>query len=219
MELSRPLVRGRLVLPGRGFFGVGIVVSGIGVGMLSEFLETLVVMCAILFFSCYHGTGTPRKNLRNFYSYPEGVQKAVLEDARWASQVPAKKSTVASFVANLVAFTIIFVGWGLVIRAPLAAASPGLAVRSSCLLGAGSFGQPGGLLPTFLFFLALGEALNLFDLLVIDLLWWRNSPRVRFEGVDDPALYRDARPHVASFSRGVPMFAVAAFAASLVLCL
>ena len=41
----------------------------------------------------------------------------------------------------------------------------GLALKNS--LGLNDFGA------TFLFFLALGEGLGLFDLVIIDLLWWR----------------------------------------------
>ena len=48
-----------------------------------------------------------------------------------------------------------------------------------------------GYLPTFWYFLAFGEGLGLFDLLVIDLLWWRNTKRIRFsflpeKGADSP---------------------------------
>ncbi len=32
--------------------------------------------------------------------------------------------------------------------------------------------------------LLLGQALNLFDFLVIDLLWWRHTKRVRFSGTE-----------------------------------
>lgn len=67
-----------------------------------------------------------------------------------------------------------------------------------------------GYLPTFLYFLALGEGLGLFDLLVIDLLWWRNSKRIRFSFLPEKEYYRDPAKHLGSFVRGIPMFAAVA---------
>lgn len=67
-----------------------------------------------------------------------------------------------------------------------------------------------GNLPTFLYFLALGEGLGLFDLLVIDLLWWRNSKRIRFSFLPEKEYYRDPAKHLGPFVRGIPMFAAVA---------
>ena len=36
-------------------------------------------------------------------------------------------------------------------------------------------------------FLIMGIGLNLFDLLVIDILWWCNTKRIRFEELDADA--------------------------------
>lgn len=63
--------------------------------------------------------------------------------------------------------------------------------------------------------LAEGELLNLFDLVVVDGIWWRRSARVRLPGISGPVPYQDMRPHVGAFGRGVVLFAVAALAASL----
>lgn len=62
----------------------------------------------------------------------------------------------------------------------------------------------------FWFFLALGEGLGLFDLIVIDLLWWRNTKRIRFSFLPEKAHYQDAGKHIGSFLRGIPLFVVVA---------
>lgn len=62
----------------------------------------------------------------------------------------------------------------------------------------------------FWFFFALGEGLGLFDLVVIDLLWWRNTKRIRFSFLPEKAPYQDPDKHIGSFLRGIPMFAVIA---------
>ena len=52
----------------------------------------------------------------------------------------------------------------------------------------------------------MGEGLNLFDLLVIDLLWWRHSPRIRFSKVQEADMYLDPEKHISAFLRGVLLF-------------
>lgn len=74
-----------------------------------------------------------------------------------------------------------------------------------------------GFRTAFLFFLALGEGLGLFDLVVIDLLWWRNTKRIRFSFLPEKARYQDPGKHIGSFLRGIPLFAaVAALSAGIV---
>ena len=63
---------------------------------------------------------------------------------------------------------------------------------------------------TVWYFFWLGEGLNLFDLVVIDLLWWRNSKRIRFSCVPEKEAYQNPKKHVDSFVRGIPTFAVVA---------
>ena len=62
----------------------------------------------------------------------------------------------------------------------------------------------------FFYFLVLGEGLGLFDLVVIDLLWWRNTRRIRFSFLPEKAPYQNPKEHIASFLRGIPLFAAAA---------
>lgn len=158
--------------------------------MIGRALIVLAILCAALFLACYLGTGTDRRNMRSLHSYPKAVREAALRDARLAGMAPPRRPACATFLANLLLFAVVLALCGAVIG-------------------------PDGLWRTFAVLLALGEALNLFDLLVIDLLWWRNSSRVRLGGIDDPELYRDWHPHGASFLRGVPMFALSALIASL----
>ena len=73
------------------------------------------------------------------------------------------------------------------------------------------------IIPAFWYFLILGEGLGLFDLLVIDLLWWRNTKRIRFSFLPDKGIYQDPSKHIGSFVRGIPLFAaIAALSACVV---
>lgn len=62
----------------------------------------------------------------------------------------------------------------------------------------------------FWFFLALGEGLGLFDLVIIDLLWWRNTRRIRFSFLPEKKHYQAPGKHIGSFLRGIPLFAAVA---------
>lgn len=66
-----------------------------------------------------------------------------------------------------------------------------------------------------LYFLCLGQGLGIFDLLIIDLLWWRNTKRIRFSFLMEKSFYQDPREHVNSFLRGIPLFAFVALVAAL----
>ena len=69
----------------------------------------------------------------------------------------------------------------------------------------------------FWYFLIFGEGLGLFDLLVIDLLWWRNTKRIRFSFLPEKEAYQNPEKHVGSFLRGIPLFAaIAALTAGIV---
>ena len=52
---------------------------------------------------------------------------------------------------------------------------------------------------------------------MIDLLWWRNTKRIRFSFLPEKAPYQDPEKHIGSFLRGIPLFAaVAAISAGIV---
>ena len=136
---------------------------------------------------CVLGTGTDKKNLAGLRSYPDAVQIVVRE--RLADDAPRAKSIPAILLSNLVFFTVVFSVIGLVFKNILAF---------------------GGYPSAFWYFLLLGEGLGLFDLLIIDLLWWRNTKRIRFSFLPEKAIYQDPSKHVGSFVRGIPLFAVIA---------
>ena len=103
---------------------------------------------------CFLGTGTDKKNLIGLRSYPDEVQNRVRSDSQLGKAVPKAKSTAAILLSNLLLFTVIFSALGLALKNVL---------------------NLNGYMPSFWYFLVLGEGLGLFDLLIIDLLWWRNS--------------------------------------------
>lgn len=64
----------------------------------------------------------------------------------------------------------------------------------------------------------LEQSLNLLDLLVIDLLRWRNTKRVRFSGTENMAdIYRNPKKHIISFIKAIFVFLIAAVADGLIL--
>ena len=145
---------------------------------------------------CFLGTGTDRKNLIGLRSYPDEVQNRVRSDPQLAKDIPKAKSIVAVLLSNLFLFTALF-------------SILGLALKSVLNLD--------GYLPAFCYFLAFGEGLGLFDLLVIDLLWWRNTKRIRFSFLPEKKYYRNPKKHIESFWRGIPLFvAIAALTALVV---
>ena len=136
---------------------------------------------------CFICTGTDKKNLAGLRSYPDEVQAVVRE--RLGNEAPKDKSVPSILLGNLLLFTAVFSIVGIALKGPL------------------SFD---GCFSSFWFFLLLGEGLGLFDLVVIDLLWWRNSQRIRFSFLPNKAVYQDPSKHIGSFVRGIPLFAVVA---------
>ncbi len=113
----------------------------------------------LYWFCCFFGTGTDKKNLAGLRAYPDALQQAVRKHPVLGRSAPKEKSIPSILLGNLLLFTVVFSVLGLVLKN---------------VLGLNDFGT------TCLFFLALGEGLGLFDLVVIDLLWWRNTKRIRF---------------------------------------
>lgn len=145
---------------------------------------------------CFLGTGTDKKNLIGLRSYPEEVQKRVRSNSQLGTAVPKAKSALAILLSNLLLFTVVFSVLGLALKSVL---------------------NLDGYLSAFWYFLAFGEGLGLFDLLVIDLLWWRNTKRIRFSFLPEKKYYQDPKKHIESFLRGIPLFvAIAALTALVV---
>lgn len=158
----------------------------------------LIVTFAFYFlywFICFLCTGTDRKNLAGLRSYPDAVQKAVREHPVLGKAAPQEKSTAAILLSNLLLFTAVF-------------SVLGLALKS--VLGLNNY------LSAFWYFLAFGEGLGLFDLLVIDLLWWRSTKRIRFSFLPEKKYYQDPKKHIESFLHGMPLFAAIAALTALI---
>ena len=158
-----------------------------------------IIVAAAFYFLywgvCFLGTGTDRKNLLGLRSYPEEVQNRVRNDPQLEKVVPKAKSTVAVLLGNFLLFTVVF-------------SVLGLALKN--LLNLNNY------LSVFWYFLAFGEGLGLFDLLVIDLLWWRSTKRIRFSFLPEKKYYQDPKKHIESFLRGIPLFAATAALTALI---
>lgn len=158
------------------------------------------IIIAIAFYFLYWGvcclgTGTDKKNLRGLRSYPEEVQNRVRSDPQLAKDVPKAKSIVVILLSNFFLFTVVF-------------SVLGLALKN--ILNLNNY------MSAFWYFLAFGEGLGLFDLLVIDLLWWRNTKRIRFSFLPEKKYYHNPKKHIESFLHGIPLFAAIAALTALV---
>lgn len=148
-----------------------------------------VVLYFLYWFFCFLGTGTDKKNLLGLRSYPDEVQRTVKNEPSLSPYLPKEKTILSVLFGNLLLFTVVFSVLGIVLKS---------------VLGLTDY------LSAFVYFLLLGEGLGVFDLLVIDLLWWRNTKRIRFSFIPEKQAYQNPKKHVGSFLRGIPLFAVVA---------
>ncbi len=56
----------------------------------------------------------------------------------------------------------------------------------------------------------IGQGLNFFDLLIIDLLWWRNTKQIRFTKIQEKKLYQNPTKHIEAFGRALIMYSLIA---------
>ena len=150
--------------------------------MLALFIECFVV-CGLFFAFCFLGTGSDEKNIRSFESYPKELQTQLENDENLKGKIRKNKWYI-TFLINLLMFTIIFFICGIFVRSD-------------------SFFK------NFASMFILGQILNLFDL-VIDLLWRRNTKRVRFTNYPEKELYQDPKSHYISFLKAIVMFTLVA---------
>lgn len=150
---------------------------------------TVFVFYFLYWFCCFLGTGTEKKNLIGLSSYPNEVQQIIKNEQSFASFLPKEKSILPILFGNFLLFTAVFSVIGIVLKSVL-----GLTNYSSA----------------FIYFLILGEGLGVFDLYVIDFLWWRNTKRIRFSFIPEKRAYQNPKKHVGSFLRGIPLFAFVA---------
>ncbi|WP_311492755.1 ABC transporter permease [uncultured Anaerococcus sp.] len=143
-------------------------------------LVTLVILCLVFFALCYLGTGTDEKNLKNYMSYPDEVQEKIKNIGAYQGKFK-ETSKVSAFIANFIIFSILFLLLGLKIRQK-------------------SFVQ------NFMALFILGQGLNIFDLVLIDLLWWRRTKRIRFSKIPGKSLYQNPKKHIEAFERAFLMY-------------
>ncbi|WP_297688594.1 ABC transporter permease [uncultured Anaerococcus sp.] len=140
----------------------------------------LIILCLIFFGLCYLGTGTDEKNLKNYDSYPDEVQVKIKEVVDYYGKFK-ERSKISIFFGNFIIFSILFFILGLKIR-------------------------QASFIKNFLALSILGQGLNVFDLLVIDLLWWRNTKRIRFTKIPEKTLYQNPKKHIEAFLRALLMY-------------
>ena len=140
----------------------------------------LIIFCLIFFGLCYLGTGTDEKNLKNYMSYPDEVQTKIKEIVEYQGKFK-ERSKISIFFGNFIIFSLVFFFLGLKIRQE-------------------------GFMQNFISLLILGQGLNLFDLIIIDRLWWRNTKRIRFTKIPEKNLYQNPKKHIEAFLRALLMY-------------
>ena len=153
----------------------------------------IIILCALFFVLCYLGTGSDEKNLKSYDAYPDEVQRRIRNLGEYKGKYKEKNKLVTWF-ANLLVFLLLFIIFGAFLREK-------------------DFSQ------NFINLLILGQALNIFDLVVIDLLWWRNAKRIRFTKVPEKILYQNPKKHIEAFARAFIMYIVVAAADGYILTL
>lgn len=144
----------------------------------------IIILCTLFFILCYLGTGTDEKNLKSYDSYPNEVQKLIREIDEYSGKFKERNKYIV-FFSNLVLFLVLFFIMCLFIRDRIFAHN-------------------------FLKLFILGQALNIFDLVFIDLIWWRNTKRIRLSKIPEKELYQNPRKHIDSFLRAAIMYTAVA---------
>ena len=143
-----------------------------------------IIICVIMWIICFSLTGNDYKNLKGLRSYPIEVQDIIKKNQKYKDKIKPI-NMIKIFISNLIMFSIILLIFGLFIKSE-------------------------NFIRNFINVLILGEVLNLFDLVVIDLLWWRNTKRIRFSDIPEKEKYQNPKQHVDSFKRGIIMYLIIA---------
>lgn len=110
----------------------------------------VIFMCLLLWLICFLNTGSDKKNMLGFRSYPKEVQEAVRKDPLLGNMAPDRIDLGKVLLENILLFTVIFFVVGIILK---------------YTTGFINFYD------AFIYFLILGETINLFDLVFIDLIW------------------------------------------------
>lgn len=140
---------------------------------------------------CFLSTGTDEKNLIGLRSYPVEIQEIIRNNEKYKNKVKQTNMTKV-FITNLIMFVIVLFIFGIFIKSK-------------------------DFKTNFTNILVLGEVLNLFDLVVIDLIWWRNTKRIRFKDIPEKEKYQNPKQHIDSFLRGIIMYLLVAIIDGIIL--
>lgn len=143
-----------------------------------------IIICLIMWLICFLSTGTDEKNLIGLRSYPLEVQEIIRNNEKYKNKVK-QTNILKVFVSNLIMFVIVLFIFGIFIKSD-------------------------NFKTNFINVLILGEVLNLFDLVIIDLLWWKNTKRIRFSEIPEKEKYQNPKQHIDSFLRGMIMYLLVA---------
>ena len=149
-----------------------------------ELMIECIIICVIMWIVCFLLTENDYKNLSGLRSYPIEVQDVIKKNEKYKDKIKPI-NMIKVFISNLFMFSIILFIFGLFIKTE-------------------------NFIGNFINILILGEVLNLFDLVVIDLLWWRNTKRIRFSDIPEKEKYQDPKQHIGSFERGIIMYLIIA---------
>lgn len=151
----------------------------------------IIILCILFFLVCFFGTGTDVKNLKNYSSYPEEVKNRIKSIVQYQGKFKETNKIVVFIMNFLLFFFVLFI--------------------------CGLFVKENNFIDNFICLSIIGQALNLFDLLVIDLLWWRNTKRIRFTKIPEKELYQNPKKHIESFGRAFVMYQLIAMIAGYIL--
>ncbi|WP_461813238.1 hypothetical protein [Faecalimonas sp.] len=151
----------------------------------------IIGLCIIFFLVCFCGTGTDARNLKNYSSYPDEVQNRIKSSVRYQGKFKETNKSIA-FILNFILFFFVLFMCGLFIK-------------------------ENNFIHNFICLSIIGQTLNVFDLLVIDLLWWRNTKRIRFSEIPEKPLYQNPKKHIESFGRAFVMYQLIAMIAGYIL--
>lgn len=157
-----------------------------------KYILVILILYSLFFLLCFLSTGTEKKKMANYYSYPDVIQKEIRKNKRLKTMIPPKKSTIKTFISNTIFFAIVFFLIGVLLS---------IHEWKNALI----------------YFLIIGEGLNLFDVLIIDMCWWCHAKRIRIPNIGKQEDYLDMHKHVVSFIRGIPMFIFASLLAACIL--
>lgn len=150
-----------------------------------------LILCLVMWLICFLATGSDEKNLAGLRSYPLEIQEYIRNNKKYKDKVKPT-NTIKIFISNLIMFIIILFIFGIFLKTD-------------------------NFKTNFLNILILGEILNLFDLIVIDLIWWRNTKRIRFSEIPEKEKYQNPKLHIESFLRGIVMYLLVAIIDGLIL--